>query len=220
MSDRVVAYIRVSSDKQTVENQRPEIEALAKRRGWTVVEWYEEQESAVKRRPQFDRLLADAQRSKFTHVVIWRLDRFGRTIGGNMADARKLDRAGVSLVSVGETWLDTTDDSLLREFLIAVFSYVAANERRTLIERTNAGLRRARAEGVTLGRGRVPDSALAAVHAIVTTGRGERVKVACARTTYLTRAGKERTVSESSYWRWLSKRVGAPPGLGGAPTGS
>src|SRR5206468_12699461 len=108
-ASRVVAYTRVSSDVQTTANQRPDLEKLAAVRGWTIAAWYDETGSAAKRRPVFDRVLADADRRRFDTLLVWRLDRFGRSLAGNMDDVRRLDRAGVSVVSHGEPWLDTTD---------------------------------------------------------------------------------------------------------------
>jgi len=94
--------------------------------------------------------MADAHRGAFDVLVVWTLDRFGRSMTGNLAAVLALDAAGVQLVSVQETWLDTSGP--VRPLLIAVFSWVAEQERARLIERTNAGLARARAKGVRLGR--------------------------------------------------------------------
>jgi DNA invertase Pin-like site-specific DNA recombinase len=137
---RVAAYLRVSTDAQTVANQRPEVEAFCAARGWTLVKTYEETASgAAKRRPVFDRLLEDARKRHFDGVVVWRLDRFGRSMLSNMDSVRLLDAAGVAVASVRESWLDTSAGPL-RSLLIAIFSYVAEVERETLRERTKAGV--------------------------------------------------------------------------------
>jgi DNA invertase Pin-like site-specific DNA recombinase len=146
---RIALYLRVSSDKQTAECQRPECEALARARGDVVVT-YEETQSAVKVRPEFQRMLADARRGAFDVLVIWSIDRFGRSMAGNLADAADLDRAGVQIVSVRESWLDTSAPT--RPLLIAIMSWVAEQERNRLIERTNAGMRHARKFGTKSGK--------------------------------------------------------------------
>ena len=75
---RAAVYLRVSTDRQTVENQRPEVDRVIAERGLEVVRAYEESESAVKRRPEFDRMLADGKTGAFDVLVVWALDRFGR----------------------------------------------------------------------------------------------------------------------------------------------
>jgi putative DNA-invertase from lambdoid prophage Rac len=143
-------YLRVSTDKQSTENQQPEVEQLARARGYIIVTTYEEQASAAKHRPQYEQMLRDARRGKFEVLIVWSLDRFGRSMVGNLADVLELDRIGVTVVSVRESWLDT--GSPVRSLLIAIFSWVAEQERARLIERTKAGLQAARRRGARLGR--------------------------------------------------------------------
>ena len=149
MGKRVAMYLRVSTDGQTTENQRPECEQLARQRG-EVVEVYEEQASAVKHRPAFERMVKDAKRGKFDTLVIWAIDRFGRSMVGNLQDLTELDRVGVGVVSVRESWLDTSGPT--RGLLVAVFSWCAEQERNRLVERIGAGLARAKRQGKVLGR--------------------------------------------------------------------
>jgi len=147
-------YLRVSKSdgSQSVENQRPEVEQLARARGLEVVHVYEEQASAVKHRPKYEAMLKDARRGKFDVLIIWALDRFGRSMTGNLTDVLELDRIGVTVVSVRESWFDTS--SPVRSLLIAIFSWVAEQERARLIDRTKAGLERARRAGKRIGRPR------------------------------------------------------------------
>lgn len=147
-------YLRVSTDDQDASNQRPELLAIARARGLEVLEEYSETESAAKRRPVFARMLDDARRARFQVLLIWSIDRFGRDMVGNVADVLELDRVGVQVVSARESWLDTTVDPGLRRFLIMIFSWVAERERARLVERTLAGLARARSQGKLLGRPR------------------------------------------------------------------
>jgi putative DNA-invertase from lambdoid prophage Rac len=150
MTKRAAIYLRVSSDEQHVANQRPEVDRVITTRGLELVKTYEETGSAAKVRPVYDAMMKDAHRGAFDVLVIWALDRFGRSMAGNLAAVLALDAAGVQLVSVREAWLDTSGP--VRPLLIAIFSWVAEQERSRLIERTNAGLDRARAKGTKLGR--------------------------------------------------------------------
>lgn len=147
-------YLRVSKSdgSQSLDNQRPEVEQLVRARGLEVAHVYEEQASAAKVRPKYEQMLKDARRGKFDVLVIWALDRFGRSMTGNLTDVLELDRIGVTVVSVLESWLDT--GSPVRSLLIAIFSWVAEQERARLIERTKAGLDAARRRGAKIGRPR------------------------------------------------------------------
>jgi len=145
-------YLRVSSDQQTTDCQRPDVEQLARARGHRVVHVYEERVSAVKHRPMYEKMLADAKKGKFKILVIWALDRFGRSMTANLNDVLELDRLGVEVVSVRETWFDTGGP--VRSLLVAIFSWVAEQERARIVERTKAGISAARRRGARLGRPR------------------------------------------------------------------
>lgn len=149
---RAVLYLRVSSARQETANQRPEVEQLAAARELTIVHVYEEVESAAKRRPEFEAMLASAHRGEFDTLVLWSLDRFGRSMVGNIQDVLALDGCGVQVLSVKESWLDMKGP--VRGLLVGIFSWVAEQERARLIERTHAGLERARRAGKQLGRPR------------------------------------------------------------------
>lgn len=164
---RAALYLRVSSEEQTVENQRPELARLAKARGLKVVATYEENVSAVKVRPAFARMMEDAHARRFDVLVIWAIDRFGRSMAGNLADVMALDARGVRIVSARESWLEM--DGPARALLVAVFSWVAEQERRRLSERTIAGMERARASGLHVGRPRA-SIPLAVVQSLASAG--------------------------------------------------
>ncbi len=147
---RAAIYLRVSKGEQHTENQRPAVDQIVERRRLELVDVYQDSISAAKRRPEFDRMIKDARRGRFDVLVIWALDRFGRSMVGNLQVVLDLDRRGIETVSVQEPWLDTGGP--VRELLIAIFSWIAEQERARLIERTNAGLDRAKRKGVRLGR--------------------------------------------------------------------
>lgn len=146
---RAALYLRVSSERQTADNQVAEVAQLARARGFEPVV-YEEVESAAKARPILDRMLADVRAGRVQAVAVWALDRLHRSMTGAINTVLELDRLGVPVLSVREGWLDTSGP--VRPLLVAIFGWVAEQERARLIERTKAGLERARREGKRLGR--------------------------------------------------------------------
>lgn len=148
---RAALYQRVSTDRQFTENQRPELLQLAAARGLDIVATFEETVSgAARQRAAFDAMMRKAHAGHFDTVLVWSLDRFGRSMTGNLNAVLELDRLGVRVVSVREPWLDTAGP--VRALLVAIFGWVAEQERTRLIERTRAGVARARREGKKLGR--------------------------------------------------------------------
>ena len=150
MSLRAAIYLRHSTDLAKTANQRPEVEQLARARGYELAAVFDEGASAVKKRPEYERMMTAAKRGAFDVVIVWALDRFGRSMIGNLTDVLELDRIGVRVVSVRESWLDTSGP--VRNLLVAIFSWVAEQERNRLVERTKAGLVSARKRGVRVGR--------------------------------------------------------------------
>lgn len=150
MGNRTAIYLRVSKGERHTENQRPDVEQVIATRRLKLVAEYVEKASAAKTRLVFDGMMRDAHRGAFDVLVVWALDRFGRSMVGNLQAVLDLDRCGVQVVSVRETWLDT--GSAVRPLLIAIFGWVAEQERVTIVARTKAGLERARRDGVRLGR--------------------------------------------------------------------
>jgi len=106
----------------------------------------ERREASSVVRPHDDRCETRA----FDVLLVWSLDRFGRSMAGNVNDALALDAVGVKIVSVREPWLDTGGP--VRYLLLAIFSWVAEQELRRLVERMRAGIERARALGTRSGK--------------------------------------------------------------------
>src|SRR5260221_488307 len=98
---RAALYLRVSGDRQTIENQRSDVEQLAGARGYEMV-LFEESESAAKSRPVFDRMLTDVRTGNIQAVIVWALDRLPRSMQGAINDVLELDRLGVRILSVRE----------------------------------------------------------------------------------------------------------------------
>jgi DNA invertase Pin-like site-specific DNA recombinase len=98
---------------------------------------FEEQLSATKVRPQWEALKAAAHRGEFEAIVIYAIDRLGRSMIGNVQEILQLDRLGVEVVSVREPWLDMGGP--VRTLLIAILSWVAEEERRQIASRSKLG---------------------------------------------------------------------------------
>jgi putative DNA-invertase from lambdoid prophage Rac len=145
------ALVRVSTDAQDLENQRAPLAELAAARGWEL-QWYEEHgvSGAAKRRPELERLLDDARHRRIRAVCVAALDRLGRSMGGVISTVLELDRLGCKVVSLREPWLDMEGPT--RSLLLAIFAWVAEQERAILVDRTKAGLRRARERGTRSGK--------------------------------------------------------------------
>lgn len=147
---KTALYFRVSTTDQTNECQVPEVMALVAAKGWTVVKRYEEKVSAVKYRPEYEKMKQAARDGEFEVLVVWALDRLGRSMVNNVADVVELSRLGIRIISVKEPWMDGTGP--VRELLVAIFSWVAQQDRTRMIERTKAGIAVARANGQVWGR--------------------------------------------------------------------
>jgi DNA invertase Pin-like site-specific DNA recombinase len=149
---RAAIYARVSTSDQTVDNQLLELRRYAEARQWTVVEYCDAGVSGAKdRRPELDRLLADAKRRKFDVLVCWRLDRLGRNLKHLVVLLDELQALGIAFVSLGEGIDCTTPAGRLQLHVLAA---LAEFERGRIQERVMAGLARVRASGERLGRPR------------------------------------------------------------------
>jgi DNA invertase Pin-like site-specific DNA recombinase len=151
---RVGLYTRVSSNDQTAENQLRALHEHAARAGWEIVATYTDHavSGTRERRPGLDALMADARRRKFDLVVVAALDRLGRNLSHLVVLLDELQHLGIGLVSLREA-LDLT--SPIGRAMFALVGVLAEVERAWIVERTHAGLRRARAQGKQLGRRRV-----------------------------------------------------------------
>ena len=168
---RVALYTRVSTDDQTTENQRRELLAAAERHGWHVVNVYcDHGISGAKgrdKRPEFDKLLKAATRREFDMIAAWSVDRLGRSLQHLVDFLGDIHGAGVDLY-LHVQGLDTSTPAGKAMFgMLAVFSDF---ERAMIVARVNAGIARARAKGVKLGRPRVDSDIDRAVRAALAEG--------------------------------------------------
>ncbi len=157
---KAVAYIRVSTKEQDENVQKAEIEKFAKQRGIEILEWYidkgESGAKPFKDRPEANRLLQDLDRVKPDAVVVFAIDRVGRTMLDTVQTILELESKGIAVISIKEEWLQTLDSNI-RKLILSILSWVAEFERRRIRERQLS----AWASGKQKGRPKkVPDSTI------------------------------------------------------------
>jgi DNA invertase Pin-like site-specific DNA recombinase len=151
MPDALI-YNRVSTSDQDAEHQLPSCEELCRRRGLSF-EVISETGKRYDQRRGWRHVLELARKRRIRYVVVWALDR----IGGLWAIAdtvRELDRLGVVLVSVEETWIETADP-MIRDLLVRIFDWLAGWELKRLTARSKLAHATARRRGKPIGRPRV-----------------------------------------------------------------
>ncbi len=150
---RVAIYARVSTANQGQDPtlQTRELREYAERRGWTVAgEYVDVGISGTKeKRPELDRLMADAHRRRFDCVVVWKFDRFARSVSHLLRALETFKAQGIEFVSFSEQ-MDTSTPA--GKMVFTVLGAVAELERSLIVERVKAGLRNAKAKGRRLGR--------------------------------------------------------------------
>jgi DNA invertase Pin-like site-specific DNA recombinase len=147
---RAGLYARVSTDdQQTIPLQMRALREYAARRGWVVALQVREIGSGASARQLREKLLEAARRRELDVVLVWRLDRWGRSVTDLLATLQELDHLGVGFVSLTEALDLTTPAGRAMAGLLAVF---AEFEREILRERVRAGLAHARHNGKRLGR--------------------------------------------------------------------
>src|ERR1039457_6074341 len=155
-ANRVAIYARVSTQNhgQDVTTQTRELEQFAQARGWRLVDSYIDVgiSGTKDKRPELDRLMADAHKRRFDVVIVWKFDRFARSVSHLLRALENFNALGIAFVSLSEQ-VDTTTPT--GKMIFTVLGAVAELERSLIVERVRAGLRNARAKGKTLGRPRV-----------------------------------------------------------------
>ena len=147
---RAGLYARVSTiDQQTLPMQNRAMREYVTQRGWTIALQVREVGSGAVKRDTREKLLEAARRREIDVVLVWRLDRWGRSVTDLLATLQELEHLGVGFVSLTEALDLTTPAGRAMAGLLAVF---AAFEREILQERTKAGLAHARQNGKRLGR--------------------------------------------------------------------
>jgi DNA invertase Pin-like site-specific DNA recombinase len=168
-------YARVSTlnGAQDPAMQTRELEEYCQRRGWQVFDCYVDKGVSGKKdsRPQLNRMMQDAHERRFDVVVVWKFDRFARSVSHLLRALETFNSLGVQFVSLSEQ-VDTSTP--MGKMVFTVICAVAELERNLIVERVRAGLRHARAKGKRLGRPRKSVDATQ-VRSLRTAGKSWRV---------------------------------------------
>lgn len=150
MDTRIAIYLRVSTDSQSTDLQRSEIEDYVKSRGWSYVVVYEDKLSGTTtKRPGLQKMLSDARNKKFDVLICWKLDRLFRSLKDLINTLNELSDLKIDFISIKDNIdLTTASGRLLAHLLGAIGQFEA-----DLIKmRVMAGLQEARRKGIRLGR--------------------------------------------------------------------
>jgi len=201
--EQVAIYARVSTrDRQETENQLRELRTFCQKQGWEIAGEYVDRESGGNaNRPEFLRLFTDAHHRKFDLVLFWALDRFSREgVLKTLNYLSDLESAGVQFKSYMERYVDSS--GIFKEAILAILATLAKQERLRLSERVKAGLARARADGKTVGRPRLPVTAVTEIQRLHDSGMSKR-EIA-RRVRYIDPSGHRRQIGWGSVRRVLS----------------
>jgi len=153
---RAAIYARISTANhgQDITMQTRELREYVSRRGWQLMGEYLDVgiSGAKEKRPELDRLMADAHRRRFDVIAVWKFDRFARSVSHLLRALETFRAQGIEFVSFSEQ-LDTSTPT--GKMVFTVLGAVAELERSLIVERVRAGIRNAKAKGKRLGRPRV-----------------------------------------------------------------
>lgn len=144
---KVALYARVSTTDQNCEMQLRELRQYAKARGWKVADQYVDTgwSGAKASRPELDRMMADAARRQFDGVMVWKLDRFGRSVRNCIDGIGTLRGHGVRFLATSQS-IDTDERNPAAQLLLHILAAIAEFERELTRERVAAGTKRYREE--------------------------------------------------------------------------
>lgn len=157
-SPRAGIYARVSTTNhgQDPQLQTREMREYCERRGWNVVDEYVDVgiSGTKDSRPELNRLMADAHRRRFDTILVWKLDRFGRSLRHLVNSLAELEARGIAFISLRDN-LDLSTPS--GRLMFQIIGAMAEFERALIAERVKAGMQNARAKGRRIGRpSRIP----------------------------------------------------------------
>jgi len=167
---RAAIYARVSTTdrKQDPETQLRQLREYAKRRGFPVVREYVDQASGGRgEREQFRAMLADAKRREFDVLLVWRYDRFARSLRELVNALAEFEGLGIEFISYCEGADTTTPQGRL---LFGIMGSLAEFERTLIAERVRAGMARAKAQGKPIGRPPLPGKTVTLIRAMLRHG--------------------------------------------------
>ncbi len=148
---KVAIYARVSTKDQNPESQLLDLRKYVKLRNWTIYQEYVDWgvSGAKESRPALDKLMKDARKRKFDILLVWRFDRFARSTKHLVTALEELEGLGIDFCSYQDS-IDTSTNH--GKLVFTIMGAIAEFERSLIRERVLAGIRRARENGITLGR--------------------------------------------------------------------
>jgi len=145
-------YVRVSTKDQKTDSQLRELKRYCHQRGWKKVDYYIDKISGEKStRPELDRMVTEFRTGRVERVVIYKLDRLGRSLTHLCLLVDEMTRLGIPLICSSQG-IDTSGNNPCGKFQLDVLKAVCEFERNLIRDRVNIGLAAARAKGVRLGR--------------------------------------------------------------------
>ncbi|MGB2889927.1 MAG: recombinase family protein [Candidatus Acidiferrales bacterium] len=168
---RVGVYARVSTvqvnglkQRQNPEMQLAELREYCQRRGWAIqTEYVDRMTGSKESRPELDKMMADAKRRRFDVVLVWKFDRFARSVSHLLRALEEFKSLGIEFVSLTEG-IDTSTP--VGKMTFTVLGAVAELERSLIVERVRAGMAHAKSKGVKFGRARFDVDIAAVRHRI------------------------------------------------------
>jgi len=149
---KTAIYYRVSTDKQDVDSQKWEVENWLRENNLkSDIVFSETISGAASHRPEYDKLMEMCARGKIGHVVVYKMDRFGRDAVRLLNDIMALEDMGINFIAVCTPPLNTINMPF-RRVMLAMFAELAQLERQQIKDRIRAGIRAAKLRGVRFGR--------------------------------------------------------------------
>ena len=201
---KVAVYVRVSTDKQELENQLLQLRSFADKSNWEIYKEYTEIISGKEnKRKEYDQMFNDAHKKLFDGVLFWSLDRFSRS--GTLFTLQKLkelDNLGIFWHSYQDPYISTAGE--WKDVIISIMSTLAKIEREKIAERTKAGLERVKAKGKKLGRKAIPEHIKKEVIKLLDQGNLSYRQIS-QKVTYKTKYGKVHHISPAMITRIKKK---------------
>lgn len=150
---KVALYARVSTSDQNCEMQLRELRQYCQARGWEIQKEYVDTgwSGTKASRPELDKLMQDARTRKFDAVLVWKVDRWGRSVANLVSSLKELSGLGVRWIAVTQN-LDTDENNPMARFMLHILAAVAELEREMIRERVKAGMQAAAHQGKRCGR--------------------------------------------------------------------
>jgi DNA invertase Pin-like site-specific DNA recombinase len=162
---RVGIYARVSTKDQTAENQLRDLREYCRIRNWTVVAEHVDTglSGSLRERPALKVVMDKASKRKFDVLLVWRYDRFARSLSHLVSSLEELRQRGIDFVSYQESVDTSTSQGRL---IFGIMASLAEFERELIRERVRAGIARAKADGTDFGRPNLPDATIQQIIAL------------------------------------------------------